>query len=98
MGVELGLLHLRSNSVRVFKNSVLRRIFVPKRQEVTGGWRRLHEEVRNLYASPNIIRVIKSRRMGRAGHVVSMGKRRNAYKILVGKPERNKTTGRPRHR
>jgi hypothetical protein len=71
----------------VFENRVLRRIFVPKREEVTGGWRKLHnEELHNLYSSPSIIRMIKSRRMRWAGHVARMGKR-NAYRILVGKPE-----------
>jgi hypothetical protein len=76
----------------MFENRVLRRIFGPKRDEVTGDWRKLHnEELHNLYSSPNIIRVIKSRRMRWAEHVVRMGPKRNAYMILVGKPE-----GRPR--
>jgi hypothetical protein len=69
---------------------VLRRVFGPKREEMTGGWRRLHnEELRKLYASPNIIRVIKSRRMKWVDHVVTHDREgeRNAYKILVGKPE-----------
>jgi hypothetical protein len=73
----------------VFDNKVLRRIFGPKREEVVGGWRRLHnEELHNLYASPNIVRVIKTRRMRSAGHVERMGDMRNAYDILVGKHER----------
>jgi hypothetical protein len=64
----------------VFENRVMRR------DEVTGGWRKLHnEELHNLYSSPSIIRVIKSRRMGRAGHAARMGEKRNAYRILVGK-------------
>jgi hypothetical protein len=67
---------------------VLRRIFGPKRDEVTGGWRTLHnEELHNLYSLPSTIRMIKSRRMRWAGHVARMGEKRNAYRILVGKPE-----------
>jgi hypothetical protein len=65
----------------------LRRIFGPKRDGVTGGWRKLHnEELRNLYSSPSIIRIIKSRRMRWAGHVARMGEKRNVYRLLVGKP------------
>jgi hypothetical protein len=72
----------------VFENKVLRRIFGPRRDEVTGGWRKLHnEELRNLYSSPNIIGMIKSRRVRWAGHVARMGETRNAYRILVAKPE-----------
>jgi hypothetical protein len=72
----------------VFENRVLRRIFGPKRDEVMGGWRKLHnEELHNLYSSPVIIRTIRSRRMKLAGHVARMGAKRNAYRILVGKPE-----------
>jgi hypothetical protein len=67
---------------------LLRRIFGPKRDEVTRGWRKLHnEELHNLYTSPSKIRIIKSRRMRWAGHVARMGKKRTAYRILVGKPE-----------
>jgi hypothetical protein len=67
---------------------VLRRIFGPKRDEVTGGWRKLHnEELHNVYSSPSKIRIIKSRRMRWAGHVARMGEKRNAYRILVGKPQ-----------
>jgi hypothetical protein len=63
-------------------------VFGPKRDEVTGEWRKLHnEELRDLYPSPSIIRIIKSRRMRWAGHVARMGKKRNAYRLLVGKPE-----------
>jgi hypothetical protein len=70
----------------VFENRVLRRIFGPKRDEVTGDRRKLHnKELHNLYSSLNIIRMIKSRRMRWAGHVVRMGETRNAYRILVGK-------------
>jgi hypothetical protein len=72
----------------VFENRVLRRIFGPKRDEVTGGWRKLHnEELRNLYSSPSIFRMIKSRKMRWAGHVASMRNTRNAYRIVVGNPE-----------
>jgi hypothetical protein len=68
--------------LRIFKNRVLRRIFAPKRDEVTGEWRKLHnEELRNLYFSPNIIRTIKSRRMRWAVHVTRRGEKRNSYRI-----------------
>jgi len=74
--------------LRVFENRVLRRIFGPKRDEVTGDWRKLHnEELNDLYRSPNIVRVIKSRRMIWVGHVVQMGEGRGVYRVLVGKPE-----------
>jgi hypothetical protein len=83
----------------VFENRVLRRIFGPKRDEATGKCRRLHnKDLTDLYSSPNIIRVIKSRRMRLAGYVSSMGKRRGAYRILVGRPEGRRPLGRPRHR
>jgi hypothetical protein len=78
---------------------VLRRIFGPKRYEVMGDWRKLHnEELRNLYSSPNIIRMIKSRRMRLVGHVARVGEKRNAYRILVGKPGGKRPVGRPRRR
>jgi hypothetical protein len=78
----------------VFENRVLRRIFGPKRDEVIGEWRRLHnEEFNDLYSSPTIIRVIKSRRMRWAGHVA-----RGAYRVLVGRPEGRRPLGRPRSR
>jgi hypothetical protein len=84
--------------IRVFENRVLRRIFGPKRDEVTGEWRKLHnKELHDLYCSPSIIRIIKSRRMRWAGDVARMGEKRNAYRLLVGKPE-GKTPGRPRSR
>jgi hypothetical protein len=74
--------------LRVFENRVLRRIFGPKRDEVTGEWGRLHDkELYVLYSSPNIIWVIKSRRLRLAGHVARVGERRGAYRALVGKPE-----------
>jgi hypothetical protein len=73
----------------MFENRALRRISGPKREEVVGGWRRLHnEELHNFYASPNIIRVIKSKMLGWAGHVAHTGEKRNSYTILIGKPER----------
>jgi hypothetical protein len=74
--------------LRVFDSRMLRKIFGPKRDEVTGEWRILHnEELNDLYSSPNIIRVIKSRRMRWAGHVARMGEGRGAYMILVGRSE-----------
>jgi hypothetical protein len=74
--------------LRVFENRVLRRIFGPTRDEVTGEWRKLHNgDLHNLYSSPDIIRQIKSRRMTWAGHVARMGGERNMYRVLVGKPE-----------
>jgi hypothetical protein len=72
----------------VFENRVLRRIFGPKRDEVTGEWRKLYnEELSDLYSSPSIIKIIKSRRMRWAGHVARMGEKRNAYRLLVAEPE-----------
>jgi hypothetical protein len=78
---------------------VLRRIFGPKRDEVGEGWRKLHnQELHNLYSSPSIIRIIKSRKMKWAGHVAPMGEKRKVYRLLVGKPEGKKPLGRPRCR
>jgi hypothetical protein len=75
------------------------RIFGPRRDEVTGEWRRLHnEELNGLYSSPNIVRVIKSRRMRWAGHVALMGEEKGEYRVWVGKPEGKRTLGRPRRR
>jgi hypothetical protein len=83
----------------VFENRVLRRIFGLRRDEVMGDWRKRHNgELHDLYSSPNIIRMIKSRRMRWAGHVARMGEVKNAYRILVGKPEGKRPLGRPRHR
>jgi hypothetical protein len=85
--------------LRVFENRVLRRIFGPKKDEVTGELRGLHnEELNDLYSSPNIIQAIKSRRMRWAGHVARMGEKRGAYRILVGRPEGRRPLGRPRRR
>ena len=85
--------------LRVFGNRMLRRIFGPKRDEVTREWRKLHnEELNHLYSSPNIVRVIKSRRMKWAGHVARMGERRGAYWILVGKPKGKRQLWRSRLR
>jgi hypothetical protein len=99
-GCETCSLTLREeHRLRVFKNRVLRRIFGPKSGEVTGEWRRLRNEERNdLYSSPTIIRVIKSRRMRWTGHVARMGEGRVAYRILVGRPEGRRPLGRPRRR
>jgi hypothetical protein len=79
----------------VFKNRVLRRIFGPKRDGVLRGWSKLHnEELHNLYSSPSIIRIIKSRRMRWVAHVARMGEERNVYRLLVGKPEGKRPLGR----
>jgi len=79
----------------VFENMVLRRIFGLRREEVTREWRRMHnEELNDLYSSPNIVRVIKPRRMRWAGHVARMGEERGVYRVLVGKPEGKRTLGR----
>jgi hypothetical protein len=85
--------------LRLFENRVLGRIFGPKRDEVIGSWRKLHnEELHNLYCSPSIIRIIKPRKMRWAGHVARMGGKRNASRILVGKLEGKRPLGRPRCR
>ena len=99
-GCETWSLTLREErEMMVFENMVLRRIFGPRRDEVTGEWRRLHnEELNDLYSSPNILRVIKSRRMRWAGHVARMGEERRVYRVLVGKPEGRRLLGRPRRR
>ena len=99
-GCETWSLTLREErKLRVFENMVLRRIFGPGRDEVTGEWRRLHnEELNDLYSSHNIVRVIKSTRMRWAGHVVRMGEERGVYRVLVGKLEGKRPLGRPRRR
>jgi hypothetical protein len=85
--------------LRVFENRVLRRIFGSKSDEVTGEWRRLHnEELNDLYSSPNMIRVIKSRRISWAGNVARVGEERGTYRILVGRPEGRRPLGRPSRR
>jgi hypothetical protein len=89
---------MEEHRLGVFENRVLRRIFRPKRDEVTGEWRKLHNEVlHDLYSSPSIIRIIKAR-IRWAGHVARMGEKRNAYRLLVGKPEGKSSLGRPRRR
>ena len=75
--------------MRVYENRVLRRVFGPKRDEIKGEWRKLHnEELSYLYSLPNIVRVVKSRRMRWAGHVARMGKGRGVHRVLVGNPKR----------
>ena len=99
-GCETWLLILREeHRLRVFENRVLRRVFGPKRDEVTGEWRKLHnEELSDLYSLQNIVWVVKSRRMRWAGHVTRMGQGRGVYRVLVGKPEGKRELGRPRRR
>jgi hypothetical protein len=89
----LSLILREERRLRVFENRVLRRMFGPKRDEVTGEWGKLqNEKLRDLYSSPSIIRIIKLRRLRWAGHVARMGKKRNVYRLLVGK----RPLGRPR--
>jgi hypothetical protein len=96
-GCETWSLILREKcKIRVFENRVLREISRPKRDGVTGKWRKLHEEIHDLYPSPNSVRVIKSKRMRWAGHVAPIGERRGVYRVLVGKPEGKRPLGRPR--
>jgi len=98
-GREIWSLSLREERwLKVFENRVLRRIFEPERDEVTGEWRKLHyEELNDLYSSPSIIRLIKSRRMRWVWHVARMGERRVAYRVLVRRTEGKRPLGRPRH-
>jgi hypothetical protein len=99
-GCETWSLTLREERrLRVFENRVLRRVFGPKRDDVTKEWRKLHnEDLNDLYSLPNIVRVVKLRRIRWAGHVARMGKDRGAYRVLVGKPEGKSPLGRPRRR
>ncbi|KAJ4432361.1 hypothetical protein ANN_20980 [Periplaneta americana] len=99
-GCETWTLTLREeHRLRVFENKVLRKISGAKRDEVTGEWRKLHNiELHALYSSPDIIRNIKSRRLRWAGHVARMDESRNAYRVLVGRPEGQRPLGRPRRR
>jgi hypothetical protein len=98
-GCETWSLTLREeHKLRVFENKVLRRILGPMRVEVTEGWRKLHnKELRDLYSLPSIIRIIKLRRMRWVGHVALTGEKRNAYRLLVGKPEGRRPLGKPGH-
>jgi hypothetical protein len=83
----------------VFENRLLRRVFGSKRDEVTGEWRKLHnEELNDLYTLPNIVRVVKSRRMKWAGHVACMGEGRGVHRVWVGKPEGTRPLVRPKRR
>jgi hypothetical protein len=99
-GCETWLLAVREERrLKVFENRVLRRIFGPMRDEVTREWRILHnEELNDLYCSPNIVRVIKSRRMRWAGRVARMGDMSGAYRVLVGRPDGKRALGRRRSR
>ena len=99
-GCETWSLTLREERrLRVFENKVLRKVFGPKRDEVTGERRKLHnKELNDLYSLPNIVRVVNSRRMRWAGHVARMGEDRGVQRVLVGKPEGKKPLGRPRRR
>jgi hypothetical protein len=99
-GCETWSLTLREeHRLRVFGNRVFRRIFGPKRNEVTKGWRKLHnEELHGLYSSPSIVRVIKVRMMRWAWRVARMGEVRGAYNILAGRPEGRRPLGRPKRR
>jgi hypothetical protein len=83
------------HGLRVFENSVLRKIFGPKREE-DGSWRKLHNELRSLYASPIIVRVIKTRRMRLVEHVACKWKGRDVYRVLVGRPKGKRSLGRPK--
>jgi hypothetical protein len=85
--------------LRVYENRVLRRVFGPKRDEVTGKWRKLHnEKLNDMHSLPNIVRVVKLRRMRWAGHVARMGEDRGMHRVLVGKPEGKRPLERPRRR
>jgi hypothetical protein len=96
-GCETWSLTLREERrLRVFEDRVLMRVFGPKRDEVTGEWRKLHnEEFSDLYSLPNIVQVVKSRRMRWAGHVARMGEGRGVHRVWAGKPEGKRPNGRP---
>jgi hypothetical protein len=86
----------KEHRLKVFEKRVLRRVFGPKRDEVSGEWRKVHnEELNDLYSLPNIVRVVKSRRMKWAGHVARMGEDRVVHRVLVGKPEGKSPLGKP---
>jgi hypothetical protein len=90
---------MEDHRLRVFENRVLRKIFGPKRDEVTEEWRKMNnKELCDLYSLRSIIRIIRSRRMRWTGHVTQMGEKRKEYRVLVGKPEGKRPLGRPRHR
>jgi len=99
-GCETWSLTLREERrLRLFENRMLRKVFGPKRDKVTGEWRKLHnEELNDLYTLPNIVGVVKSRRIIRAGHVAHMGEDRGVYRVLVRKPEGKRPFGRPRRK
>jgi hypothetical protein len=95
-GCETWSLTLREeHRLGVFENGVLKETFGPKRDEATGKWRKIHNEELHDLSSPNIVRVIKSRRMSWGKHVARSGERRGIYRLLVGKPEGKRTLGRP---
>jgi hypothetical protein len=90
---------MEERRLRVFENMALRRVLGPKSDGVTGEWRKLHnEELNDLYSLPNIVRVVKSRRMRWAGHVARMSEDRGVHRVMVGKPEGKRALGRPRRR
>jgi hypothetical protein len=99
-GYETWPLTLRKeHKLRVFENGALRRIFGPKRDEIIRGWRKLHDdELHNLYSTPDIILMLKSRKMRWAEHVAHMGEKRNSYGVLLGRPEGKRPLGRPGRR
>jgi hypothetical protein len=96
---DILIMQSRAVQIKIIVDSIWYLVFEPKRDEVTGEWRKLHNgELHNLYSSPDIIRQIKSRRLRWAGHVASMGEGRNVYRVLVGKPEGKRPLERPRLR
>jgi len=98
MDVTWSLTLREERRLMVFENRMLRRVFGPKRDEVTEEWRKLHEELSDPYSLPNIVWVVKSRRIRWAGHVVRMGEGRGVHWVLVGKPEGKRPLGRPKRR